>query len=49
MSGTDIGDYLGAAMLMGVYPQSCLEDYWSTSEDKPVFLIQQYVARERFE
>jgi hypothetical protein len=49
VSGADIGAFLGAAMLMGVHPQSCLEDYWNTSEDKPVFPIQQYISRERFE
>lgn len=36
-------------MFMGVQPQSRLEDYWNTSEVKPIFPIQQYITRENFE
>jgi hypothetical protein len=49
VSGADIGAFLGAAMLMGVHPQSCLEDYWKCSEDKPIFPLQKYMTRQRFE
>ena len=36
-------------MLMGVHPQPCIEDYWNTSEDKPIFPVQKYMARQKFE
>jgi hypothetical protein len=49
VTGADIGAYLGAAMLMGVQPQSRIQDYWSTSSDKPTFPIQQYITRQRFQ
>jgi hypothetical protein len=49
LTGDDIGAFIGAAMLMGVHPQSCLEDYWNCSEDKPIFPLQKYITRQRFE
>jgi hypothetical protein len=49
LTGPDVGAFIGAAMLMGVHPQDRLEDYWSTSEDKPRFPIQQEMSRERFQ
>ena len=48
-TGSDIGAFLGVAMLMGVHPQASVEEYWNCSEDKPIFPIQKYIARERFE
>jgi Transposase IS4 len=49
LTGADIGAFIGAAMLMGIQPQPSLEDYWNCSEDKPVFPVQKYMTRERFE
>jgi hypothetical protein len=49
VTGPDIGVFIGAAMLMGIQPQSCLDDYWNTSEDKPTFPLQQYITRQRFQ
>lgn len=49
VSGADIGAFLGTAMLMGVHPQPSLSDYWNTSEDKPIYPIQQHVTRETFQ
>jgi hypothetical protein len=36
-------------MLMGVHPQASLDDYWNTSEDKPVYPLQAEMSRERYE
>jgi Transposase IS4 len=49
LNGADIGAYIGAVMLMGIHPQSKLEDYWNTSEDKPTFPLQTEMSRERFQ
>jgi hypothetical protein len=49
LTGADIGAYIGTAMLMGVHPQASIEDYWNCSEDKPIFPIQQYITRDRFQ
>jgi hypothetical protein len=49
LTSADIGAFFGTAMLMGIHPQPCVEDYWSCSEDKPIFPIQKYITRERFE
>jgi Transposase IS4 len=49
ITGADVGAFIGAAMLMGVHPQHCLEDYWNCSEDKPIFPLQKYMTRQRFE
>jgi hypothetical protein len=49
VTSADIGVFIGAAMLMGIQPQACLDDYWNTSEDKPIFPVQQYISRQRFQ
>jgi Transposase IS4 len=36
-------------MLMGVHHMGHIEDYWNCSEDKPVFPLQSYMSRQRFE
>jgi Transposase IS4 len=48
LTGDDVGAFIGAVMLMGVHPQSYLEDYWNCSEDKPTFPLQKYITRQRF-
>ena len=49
LTGADIGAYVGTAMLMGVHPQPSVDDYWNCSEDKPIFPIQKYTTRQRFQ
>jgi hypothetical protein len=49
ITGADVGAFIGAAMLMGVHPQARLSDYWNTSEDKPIFPIQRYISRQKFQ
>jgi hypothetical protein len=34
---------------MGVQPQTRVVDYWNTSSDKPIFPIQEYITRQRFQ
>jgi Transposase IS4 len=36
-------------MLMGVHPQKYVENYWNNSEDKPIYPLQRYIGREKFE
>lgn len=49
ISGHDVGAFFGASMLMGVHHMNHIEDYWNCSEDKPVFPLQSYMSRQRFE
>jgi hypothetical protein len=48
-TGADIGAYIGALMLMGCQSTSAVVDYWSTSEDKPVYPVSGAFSRVRFQ
>ena len=49
LSAADVGAFIGAAMLMGVHPQSNLHNYWSDSDDKPIYPLEKYISRQRFQ
>jgi hypothetical protein len=48
-TGADIGAYIGALMLMGVHPASCIDDYWTTSADSPTYPIAEEFSQGTFE
>jgi hypothetical protein len=49
VTAADIGAFIGAAMLMAIHPQKNVSEYWNCSEDKPIFPLQKYFSRQRFQ